>query len=106
MRRKIDFETLSCKYFANCSSVNQYLNEIRKYTKMTPEEEEKLFTRYHNGDKTARQEIFLRNQRFIFSLAKRYAKTDDEVMDFVSEGNIGLNEAIDKYELDFGRDQQ
>ena len=44
MRRKIDFETLSCKYFANCSSVNQYLNEIRKYTKMTPEEEEKLFT--------------------------------------------------------------
>ena len=102
MRRKIDFETLSCKYFANCSSVNQYLNEIRKYTKMTPEEEEKLFTRYHNGDKTARQEIFLRNQRFIFSLAKRYAKTDDEVMDFVSEGNIGLNEAIDKYELDKG----
>ena len=46
MKRKIDFETLSCKYFANCEGINQYLNDIRKYTKMTPDEEEALFARY------------------------------------------------------------
>ena len=102
MRRKIDFETLSCKYFANSTSTNQYLNDIRRYTKMTPEEEEALFTRYINGDASAKKEIFLRNQRFIYSLAKRYAKTEDEVMDYVGEGNIGLNEAIDKYEPNKG----
>lgn len=102
MKRKIDFKTLSCKYFANCEGINQYLNDIRKYTKMTPEEEEALFARYHNGDKSARQEIFLRNQRFVYSLAKRYAKTDDEVLDYVGEGNLGLNEAIDKYEPNKG----
>lgn len=102
MRRKIDFETLSCKYFANSTSTNQYLNDIRRYTKMTPEEEEALFARYINGDITAKKEIFLRNQRFIYSLAKRYAKTEDEVMDYVGEGNIGLNEAIDKYEPNKG----
>ena len=71
MKRKINFETLSCKYFANCEGINQYLNDIRKYTKMTPDEEEALFARYHDGDKSARQEIFLRNQRFVYSLAKR-----------------------------------
>lgn len=102
MRRKIDFETLSCKYFVNSTSTNQYLNDIRRYTKMTPEEEEALFTRYINGDASAKKEIFLRNQRFIYSLAKRYAKTEDEVMDYVGEGNIGLNEAIDKYEPNKG----
>lgn len=102
MRKKVDFETLSCKFFANSSSTNLYLTDIRKYKKMTPEEEEALFTRIKNGDKQARQELFLRNQRFIYSLAKRYAKTEDEVMDYVGEGNIGLNEAIDKYEPNKG----
>lgn len=102
MRRKIDFDTLSCKYFANNNSINQYLNEIRRYTKMSIEEEEDLFNRYKNGDKSVKNIIFLRNQRFIYSLAKRYAKTEDEVMDYVGEGNIGLNEAIDKYEPNRG----
>ncbi len=102
MRRKIDFDTLSCKYFANNNSINQYLNEIRRYTKMSIEEEEDLFNRYKSGDKSVKNIIFLRNQRFIYSLAKRYAKTEDEVMDYVGEGNIGLNEAIDKYEPNRG----
>lgn len=85
------------KFFNEETTVASYLNSIRKYKVPTAEEEKVLFERIQNGDEDARQEIILRNQRFVFSIAKIYAKDEHEVLDYVNEGNIGLYEAIDKY---------
>lgn len=85
------------KFFNGETTVASYLNSIRKYKVPTAEEEKVLFERIQNGDEDARQEIILRNQRFVFSIAKIYAKDEHEVLDYVNEGNIGLYEAIDKY---------
>ena len=50
----------------------------------------------------ARDQIFLHNQRFIYSNAKVYARDSEEVLDYVGEGNIGLNEAIEKFNPKLG----
>lgn len=88
------------KYFETSNTINYYLAQIRKYTAPTTEEEKKLFDDYHNGSKTAREQIILRNQRFVFSLAKMYARDNDEIFDYINEGNFGLIEAMDKFGVD------
>lgn len=91
----MNIKNYAVKYFSQSSeTVGGYLNDIRKYKVPTPEEEEELFQRYKHGDKSAVNEIVMRNQRFVFSIAKRYAKDESEVCDYVSEGNIGMIEAI------------
>lgn len=93
----------SCKYFdtTNNTALNHYLSDIRKYSIPTEEEEKALLMSYKNdGDQKAKDELMLRNQRFIFALAKIYARDENEVLDYVSEGNEGLSEGIDKYEID------
>ena len=89
------------KYMESSStkSLNNFLSLLRKYDSISQDEEKELFFRYREyGDMNARDKIFLHNQRFIYSNAKIYARDSEEVMDYVDEGNIGLNEAIDKFD--------
>lgn len=102
MRTNVDFKALSCKYFNSSSGVSAYLNSIRKYEKLSPEEEEETIRKVNEGDRDARWKLIMHNQRFIYSMAKRYARNEDEIMDYVNEGNKGLENAIDRYELDKG----
>ena len=78
-----------------------YLKDIKKYKVLSKEEEDELFKAVKNGDEDAKDKIINSHQRFIYSLAKRYA-TDDRVMDLVNEGNIALIEAINSYEPQVG----
>lgn len=90
------------KYFSSSKSVSAYLNDIRHFTVPTAEEEQELLSRAKSGDDKARTELLERNQRFIFSVAKLYARDESEIMDYVNEGTMGLNIAIDKYDPTFG----
>lgn len=93
----------STKFFTNNKSLSVYLNNIRKYTVPTVEEEEKLLEDfYKNGNEKAKNEIILRNQRFIYSLAKVYAKNEEDVLDYVNEGNIGMDKAFASYKSEEG----
>ena len=82
-----------------------YLNNIRGYEVLTPDEEVAIFDKIKNGtneEKTkARQTLMANNQRFVYSLAKEYAKGKD-VMDIVQTATVGLEKAIDKFDLTFG----
>ena len=99
------------KYFNFTSDINAYLCSVRKQETLTEEEEYNLFKMYRNykdngqGDEKIiseiRDEIILKNQLMIFSCAKEYAKSEDEILDYVNEGNIGLYIAIDKFDPDF-----
>jgi len=92
----------SCKYFGGSKVLSSYLNDIRKYKVPTSDEEVELFERIKNGDESAKVEIVERNQRFVYGYAKIYAKDEDEVLDYVNEGNIGLLEAIDYFDVTRG----
>ena len=85
--------------------IMSYLNDIRKFEVLSPDDEVAVFDIIRNGteeEKTkARQTIMECNQRFVYSLAKEYAKGDD-VRDVVNTATIGMEKAIDKYDPTIG----
>lgn len=93
--------TGNVKFYSQTAN-KEYIDLLRKYPAYTPEEENAAFERLKNGDETARDEIALHNQRWVYSLAKEYAMDEIEVMDYVSEGNFGLLEAIEKFDATKG----
>ena len=92
----------NCKFYSGNDTLNKYLSDIRKYKVLTPEEEVELFERIGDGDERAKARIVESNQRFVYSLAKIYSKNEDEVLDYVNEGNIGLITAIDTFDVTKG----
>ena len=85
------------------SEIEAYLRSIRKYQPLTQEEEKEVFRMYHSNDPAAKEKAIATlvnaNQRFIFSLAKDYAKGDEtKVLDYVNEGSIGIINAIEKFD--------
>lgn len=82
-----------------------YLNNIRGFEVLSPDEEVAVFEKIKNGteeEKTkARQLIMECNQRFVYSLAKEYAKGKD-VMDIVQTATVGMEKAIDKFDITLG----
>jgi RNA polymerase primary sigma factor len=88
----------TCKYFTYNAVLNSFLNEIRKYPVPSVQEEEELFDRYRNGDERARDLLIVGHLRFVYSLAKIYARNESEVTDYVNEGVYGLLLALDDFD--------
>lgn len=93
--------TGNVKYYSQTGN-KEFIDLLKKYPPYKPEEEIEAFKRFKNGDNSARDEIILHNQRWVYSLAKEYARDEIEVMDYVSEGNFGLMEAVDKFDYEKG----
>jgi RNA polymerase sigma factor (sigma-70 family) len=83
-------------------TTNKYLVDIRKYPVLTSEEEKDIINRIKNGDDLARKTLIESNQRFVFAVARKYAKDEHHLMDLVSEGNVGLIKAIDSFDPSLG----
>ncbi len=89
------------KYYSQTTN-REFIELLRKYQPYTAEEEKSAFERLRNGDDKVFDDIVLHNQRWVYSMAKQYARDEIEVMDYVSEGNFGLMEAIERYNVDSG----
>lgn len=85
--------------------INTYLNEIRKYGTLTKTEELNLIRIAQDKQNSKRnyaiEKLVNCNQRFVFSAAMSYGN-NDIILDLVSEGNIGLITAIERF--DFKKD--
>lgn len=83
----------------------RFYDDIKRYPILTKEEEEKWFRILSDGTeeekKKAREYIWLCNQRLAISAAKKWANTDN-LTDYINEANIGLAEAIDKFDITKG----
>ena len=73
---------------------------MRKYDVLTDEEEKELLEKCKNGDKEACDKLILHNLRYVYSQAKIYAKNEEDIMDYVQVGNIGLMEALSEFDFD------
>lgn len=78
--------------------LNQYLQEIAKIPRLTPERERELGRRVQQNDKAALEELVKSNLRFVVSYAKRYRNSHVLFLDLINEGNIGLIHAAKKYD--------
>lgn len=81
-------------------SINGYVKDIYKCENLSHDEQIELYNKAQNGDTEAREKLIVSNQRFVFAIAKRYT-TNENLMDIVEEGNIGLMEAIDSTDPKF-----
>ena len=83
--------------------VRQYLSEIRKYPRLTPEQERDLARRCAEGDQEAIRHLVNANLRLVVSVAREYAGRGVPLLDLIQEGSIGLLAAARKfdYTLDF-----
>ena len=78
--------------------VRQYLNEIRRYPRLTPEEERELAMRCAQGDESAIRQMVNSNLRLVVSIAREYAGRGVALMDLIQEGSIGLLVAARKFD--------
>ena len=78
--------------------VRQYLNEIRRYPRLTPEEERQLAMRCAQGDEGAIRQMVNSNLRLVVSIAREYAGRGVALMDLIQEGSIGLLVAARKFD--------
>ena len=78
--------------------LSMYLKEINKIPLLTREEEVELCEKARKGDKAAKDKIINANLRFVVKVAKKYQNHGLDLTDLISEGNIGLINAIEKFE--------
>lgn len=81
--------------------LNQYLQEIARVPRLTPEEERELGRLVQQeNDKLALEKLVKANLRFVVSYAKRFRNSHVLFLDLINEGNIGLIQAAKKFDPD------
>ncbi len=78
--------------------LKQYLTEISRHPLLTRQEERELAEKvYEHGDKQAARTLVLSNLKLVVKIALGYYNTYMNVRDLIQEGNIGLMQAVKKY---------
>jgi RNA polymerase primary sigma factor len=79
-----------------------YLKEINKIPLLTRAEEETFARASAKGDRSAKEGLIRANLRFVVNVAKKYQNQGLPLADLISEGNIGLMNAIDRFDVEKG----
>jgi RNA polymerase sigma-32 factor len=83
--------------------LNRYLDEIRKFPMLEPQEEYMLAKRYQeHEDRTAAHKLVTSHLRLVAKIAMGYRGYGLPIGEVVSEGNVGLMQAVKKFEPDRG----
>jgi len=80
------------------SNLQLYLQEIGKTALLTPAEEVTLARRIRRGDKAARDHMISANLRLVVKIAMDYKDFGLPLLDLISEGNIGLIKAVERFD--------
>jgi RNA polymerase sigma-32 factor len=84
---------------ASSDVLQAYLAETRKYALLSAEEERALAERYvADGDPLAAQALISANLRLVVKLAFQYHREWSSVLDLIQEGNVGLMEALKRFD--------
>jgi RNA polymerase primary sigma factor len=79
-------------------AIKLYLKEIGQVKLLTPEEEIELAARIKKGDKKAREHMIKANLRLVVKIARDYEGIGLPLLDLISEGNIGLMKAVERFD--------
>ncbi|MBW7907381.1 MAG: sigma-70 family RNA polymerase sigma factor [Kiritimatiellae bacterium] len=79
-------------------TVRIYLREIGQTPLLTPEQEIKLAAKIKKGDAEARSLMIRANLRLVVKIAHDYARYGLPLLDLISEGNIGLMKAVERFD--------
>ena len=86
--------------------LNKYMKEIGEYPLLTADEERELAYQMRSEDlevaRAAKEQLINSNLRLVVSIAKNYNNSHMETLDLIAEGNLGLINAVEKYNPDLG----
>ena len=80
------------------SGIKIYLREIGQIPLLTIEQEIELAAKIKNGDNVARSLMIRSNLRLVVKIAHDYANLGLPLLDLISEGNIGLMKAVERFD--------
>src|SRR5215204_423251 len=80
------------------SGIKIYLREIGQIPLLTPEQEIELAAKIKVGDNQARALMIRSNLRLVVKIAHDYANLGLPLLDLISEGNIGLMKAVERFD--------
>ncbi|HJZ88651.1 MAG TPA: RNA polymerase factor sigma-32 [Polyangia bacterium] len=79
--------------------LTQYLQEIRRYPLLSREREHELAVRYlEQHDLAAARTLIESNLRLVVKIAYEYRRSHANLLDLIQEGNVGLLQAVRKYD--------
>lgn len=90
------------KAYGDENSLSMYLKEISKIPLLSREDEESAAREAVKGNKAAKDRLVNANLRFVVNVAKKYQGQGLSLSDLISEGNIGLINAVDRFDVDKG----
>lgn len=82
----------------NDAAIKLYLREIGRIPLLTPQQEIELGGKIKDGDRKARVQMISSNLRLVVTIAQEYANFGLPLLDVISEGNIGLMAAVDRFD--------
>lgn len=92
----------------NSDEIQHYIKDIRKIPVITHERQDEIFEKL-SSSKTSKEEkaklkeeLIVGNLRFVISIAKGYQSQGLDLMDLISEGNIGLIKAAERFDPNSG----
>ncbi|MDY0003677.1 MAG: RNA polymerase factor sigma-32 [Polyangia bacterium] len=89
----------STRSLATWDPLTAYIQETRRYSLLTREEEHELAVRYsQTGDMDAARRLVTANLRLVVKIAHEYRKAYQNLLDLVQEGNVGLVQAVQKFD--------
>jgi RNA polymerase primary sigma factor len=80
------------------TGLNRYLREIGRFPLLTPQQEIELAKKIKKGDTAARERMINANLRLVVTIARDYANLGLPLLDLISEGNLGLTKAVERFE--------
>jgi RNA polymerase primary sigma factor len=80
------------------TNIGLYLREISQVPLLTPKEEIKLAAQIKRGSKKAREKMITANLRLVVKIAHDFSNYGLPLLDLVSEGNIGLMKAVERFD--------
>ena len=92
-------EEVQAHSLARVDALQTYMREVQRHALLSPDEEHALAVRYTTtGDVAAAARLVTANLRLVVKIAYEYRRAYKNMMDLVQEGNIGLMQAVKRYD--------
>jgi len=81
------------------SALTQYMSQLGRHAPISREEEHSLAVQWReDGDVSAARQLVLSNLRLVVKIAMEYRRAWTNTLDLIQEGNVGLMEAVQRYD--------
>lgn len=84
------------------SILDIYFRDIGRFPLLSADEEQSLARGMHNGENRARERLIVSNLRLVAKIAQEYTDVGLPLMDLIQEGNLGLIQAVDRFDPERG----